>query len=480
VEQFKAIPDSTTATYFDTMAQAVGNFVRDNFAAITQCPSPATDACAATYLAKLAVRAYRRQLTTGEESRFTDLYSTLRSQIVNGYQVTLSVEEATGEAIYALLMTPQVLWRWELGATPSPVPLGVYLTDTELASSLSLFLTDQPPDDLLIAEAQAGTLRANLLAHVDRLLATQTARVWLSHVMNLYFFLNQLPATSIDSLQFPIVAGGAIYGDLQTESQLFLADALWNGQVMDLLTSRKAFPNSNLAAMIYNVPAPAGATPTTFVETTLPADQRSGMLTNPGFITTRARSTGVGVVPRGLGVNAVFTCVEITAPPNTGATADLAWTASANLTLQTAQQQVAFRQQHPECSYCHSLFDPYGLALEFYDVVGRYRTVDDLGQPVDAHATLPAVVGGETVQDAIGLAEALAKGDIFTNCFTKSVLQYALLDATVELPLPSAQQKGCAAAGIAHALRHSDGQSFTDLVRAIATSPAFLQRQQIQ
>ena len=68
--------------------------------------------------------------------------------------------------------------------------------------------------------------------------------------------------------------------------------------------------------MIYDVPVPAGATPTNFVETTLPADQRAGMLTNAAFITTRARADGVGVVPRGLAVKALFLCLETPPPPD--------------------------------------------------------------------------------------------------------------------------------------------------------------------
>ena len=46
----------------------------------------------------------------------------------------------------------------------------------ELASSLSFYLTDLPPDDMLVDAARAGTLRANLGAHVDRILATQQRR----------------------------------------------------------------------------------------------------------------------------------------------------------------------------------------------------------------------------------------------------------------------------------------------------------------
>ena len=74
------------------------------------------------------------------------------------------------------------------------------------------------------------------------------------------------------------------------EARKFLDNALWNGNLTDLLLSRTAFLNTSLAANIYEVPVPAGATATSFVQTTLPADQRSGLLTNAAFLTARARS----------------------------------------------------------------------------------------------------------------------------------------------------------------------------------------------
>jgi hypothetical protein len=51
--------------------------------------------------------------------------------IVNGYEVTFTVEEATSYAVEALLSSPQMLWRWELG-DPAPAaapPAGILLTD---------------------------------------------------------------------------------------------------------------------------------------------------------------------------------------------------------------------------------------------------------------------------------------------------------------------------------------------------------------
>jgi hypothetical protein len=478
VEQFKSIPDVESLLPFSNTAHRVGEYVRDNFASVTKCGVPATDACATAYLDALATKAYRRKLTAGEQDRFSGLYDTLRSQTVNDYQVTLTVEQATGFAVSALLQSPQLLWRWEVGAETSASPPGVYLTDAELASNLSFFLTDRPPDDALLADVDAGTLRAHVKAHVDRLLATTAARDWLTRVMAIYFFLNQLPTTIIDQTKFPITQGGAIYADLEVESRMFLSDVLWNGKVTDLLTSRKTFLNTTLATQIYDVPVPVGATPTKFVETTLPANERAGMLTNAGFLTTRARATGVSVVWRGVGIKALFTCIE-TAPPsdNTSVTSELTKEAARRLDTDTGQAQVAFRAATPACSACHASFDPYGLALEWYDVVGRYRTVDDLGRPIDGHTTLPAEVGGAEIENAFELAEVLSKSDVFTNCMAKSALQYALLDAAIELPLPAQRRPGCAAAGVANELRRSNTKSFTDLTRAVATSPAFVLRQ---
>ena len=114
--------------------------------------------------------------------------------MVNGYQVTSTVQEATGYAVWGLLLSPQLTWRWEIGGgTPSTSPPGVYLSDDELASQVSFFMTDGPPDDMLLAAAKAGTLRANLASQVSRLLMSQPAKDWLRHVMELYFLINQLP-----------------------------------------------------------------------------------------------------------------------------------------------------------------------------------------------------------------------------------------------------------------------------------------------
>ena len=126
---------------------------------------------------------------------------------------------------------------------------------------------------------------------------------------------------------------------------------------------------------------------------------------------------------------------------------------------------------------CHGLFDPYGLALDNYDTLGRYRTVDELGRPIDAHATLPPALGGATVANAVQLAQALATRPEFTNCMARTVLQYAMVDYTAPVEIPSSpEQPGCATVDVVQRYQRAGGKTFGDLVRATAATPAFVLR----
>jgi hypothetical protein len=467
--------DDDTFPPLDRVAEHVAGYVLANFAALASCIN-ATDACATLYLDKLATRAYRRQLTADEHARFAALYTRLRaSQTVNGYDVTFTVEEATSYAVEALLGSPQMLWRWELGdpALASSAPAGIPLTEPELATHLAFFLTDQPPDESLIAAASAGTLRANLPAQVDRLLASPIARDWLRVIMETYLGINTLPNAPVDAGKFPIFTPSLV-ADMGIEARKFLDNTLWNGNLTDLLLSRTAFLNSTLASSLYAVAVPADANATTFIQTTLPADQRSGLLTNAGFLTSRARPDGRNlVVPRGKLVSSVLLCLSVPSPP-----ADVhAFPPPDPSVQQTSQEQVAARAAVPLCNSCHAQLDPYGLALENYDNLGRYRVVDDLGQAVDAHTTLPAAIGAGAVGNGVELAQKLATSPAFTNCMARTLLQYAMVDAntTVDVPLPP-QQAGCATADVVQRYQSGNGKTFTDLVRATAAAPAFALR----
>jgi hypothetical protein len=176
-------------------------------------------------------------------------------------------------------------------------------------------------------------------------------------------------------------------------------------------------------------------------------------------------------------VSAAILCMPPQPPPEEIKAAVDAATAAIATT--TAQQQVASRKAGL-CGTCHAQIDPYGLVLEYYDNLGRYRTTDHLGIPVDGTTKLPDLLGGTTVTSAVELAETLAASPAYTNCVARSVLQYALVDFTapVELPLLP-KTAGCAVTDVVQKYQAGNGKTFSDLFRAITETPAFALRQPV-
>ncbi|MEP6653081.1 MAG: DUF1592 domain-containing protein [Myxococcales bacterium] len=473
---------SSNWTGLDQIASDVAAYVGANFTTVTACPATPTDACATTYLNGLAEKIYRRPLDSGEQTRLTALYTGLKSATVNGVTVTSTVQEATQNVVYALLGTPQFLYRSELGSkttAPSPTSPGVTLTPAELASQLSFFLTGAPPDPPLLDVANNGTLTNNtvLTAQVNRLLGAQgaaagpegAAKPNLTTAISTYYKLNLLGNVGLDPAKYPQFTT-ALAADMATEAQQFLDYVLWTGNLVDLLTSRTTFLNANLATNLYKVPVPAGATATIFMKTTLPMDQRSGILTNGAFLTSRARTDQGSVIARGLVIKDAMLCVQTPGPP--AGLADQIAAARAALPNLTAKQQVDFRAGMPACAACHANFDAYGLVLENYDAIGGWRTVDERQRPVEPATTLPATLGGAKVNNAVEFAQVLASNPGWVNCMAKSVMQYALTDVS-SAPV---DVFGCAVADVASRYSNAGSKTFTELVRDVATSKTILMR----
>jgi hypothetical protein len=80
-------------------------------------------------------------------------------------------------------------------------------------------------------------------------------------------------------------------------------------------------------------------------------------------------------------------------------------------------------RKNPQCTSCHRVIDPLGLALENFDVTGKWR-IKDNGMPVDPSGTL---YDGTAMNGPAGLRAALLKHqDVFLLSFTESLMTYAL------------------------------------------------------
>jgi hypothetical protein len=442
----------------DKIAQSVGKHVFDNFATVTGCGATPTDACATEFLGKFAQKAYRRPLSADEQTRVTALYNTALKADAGA-----TINEAVQYSVYGILSSPQFLYRTELGGDWK-VDGG--LTGYEFASMLSYFLTDSLPDAELLDAAAQNKLgnAADVGAQVDRILKTDAARKNFKGAMISYF--------SYPNLETQIIQDAAFTGEMRQsmfhEAGLFLEHALWGGgKLSELLVSRKGFVNATLAPLYGIQFPPPGVTlgADMFAQVDLPPE-RTGMLTQAGFLANRSRPNGTSVVGRGLLVKGAFLCTE-TPPPPAAIGAEIDRIAAENPDA-TERKLSEIRGTTSPCNTCHASFDAYGLALDTFDVLGRYRATDAKGRPIDPAVTLPQQIGGATAKDIVEVGKILAENGSFATCMGKNLVNYAYADVSSG----AADIQGCAAEKIGQAFAGSD-QSFSSLVKAVATSVAF-------
>jgi hypothetical protein len=437
----------------DGIADTVGQYVFENFGTVTACGT-ADDACAEGFVLDFAKRAFRRPLDARESESVLKVYSEVKA--AGG-----SVQEATQYGVYAALSAPQFLYRTEFGSSAGAE---VSLTPYELASQLSFFLTDAPPDAELMAAAERGELesREQIGAQVDRILSSDAAKRNLEAAAFSYFEIAKVLSTAFDPEKVPEWNIG-FQNSVARETELFLNNTLWSGKLTDLITSRNTYINEALAP-VYGVPFPppgASLDADGFALVNVP-ENRAGLLTMPGFLITRARPEGVtSVVGRGLLVNGRMLCVPSPSfPENLQEEIDAV---EQQLEHATEKEKAEYRAQNNTCGGCHRNFDAYGLVLENYDALGRFRTTDAEGRPIDTAVTLPDIVGGVEISSANQLAAEIAENGAFERCMALNFMQFALADGVVKLD-------GCALDAVVRNHEKSSARDLTSLIREIAVS----------
>ena len=237
-----------------------------------------------------------------------------------------------------------------------------------------------------------------------------------------------------------------------------------------MLLSRRGFINATLAPIYGMTFPPPGAMldANMFAQVELPAN-RTGLLTQAAFLANRSRPDHTSVVGRGLLVKNALLCTDTPPPPDNLAESIAQVTM---LNPDASERELAdIRGSTPPCNGCHLTFDAYGLALDTFDVLGRYREMDSHGRPIDPSVTLPNQVGGGTAKDIVEVAQKLAESGAFAKCMGRNLVNYALADVSSG----AASLESCAVSNIAKDFDKTD-KSFSALVKAVAISEAFAGR----
>jgi hypothetical protein len=119
-------------------------------------------------------------------------------------------------------------------------------------------------------------------------------------------------------------------------------------------------------------------------------------------------------------------------------------------------------KSNPSCATCHKIFEPIGLAMENFDAVAAWRTIDE-GSPIDPTGEL---VDGTKLDGVASLRNVLVRySDQFERVVTEKLMTYAVGRGVEysDMPLVRSIVRDSAASNY----------KFSSIVLGIVKSPAF-------
>jgi hypothetical protein len=413
--------------------------------------------CAQRILSRIATRAYRRPVPAGsaELDLLLQFYRLGREE---GGDFEVGVQYALSR----LLVDPNFLYRFE--GEPADVAVGgIYrIGDFELASRLSFFLWSSIPDDELLAVAAAGRLGDPkvLAGQVERMLGDERSQRFVENFAGQWLKLRELD-------EFPS-QDPELDSDLRrafrSETELLFADVLRERRsVLELLDADYTYLNERLAAH-YGID---GVRDSYMRRVSLPeGSPRRGLLGHGSILTVTSAPNRTSPVVRGQWIVQNLLGAAVPNPPP-GAAADLSKEASQATHLQgdTLRARLEAHRANPTCAACHTIMDPLGLALENFDLVGRWRDQED-GHPIDAQTE---TTDGTKLDGPADLRRALlSRSDAFVTALTERLMTYALGRELEYYDRPVVRSVVRAAA--------ADGTTLAALVQAIVASDSFEMR----
>jgi hypothetical protein len=410
-------------------------------------------ACATQIISTLARRAYRRPVTRTEVATLVGFYNEGRS----GASFDAGIEKA----LRAILVSPDFLYRAE-SDPPKVAPGGVYrLSDLELASRLSFFLWSSIPDDELIEAASQGRLKdpAVLAQQVRRMLKDRRSAALATNFAGQWLRLRNVLGALPDDVLFPNFNDN-LRRDFVKETELFFESIVKeNRSVVDLVTADYTFVNERLAKF-YGIPNVYG---NDFKRVMLAGESRRGLLGQGSILTVTSYSDRTSPVGRGKWIlENVLGTPPPPPPPNVPA---LKENGSEGKLLSMRERMVQHRA-NPACASCHARMDPLGFALENFDAVGRWRTLAESGEMIDASG---AMLDGSKFNGPAELRRLLVKNpEQFVTVVAEKLLVYALGRGLEYYDGPAIRQMVRGAAGTNY--------SFESLVLGLVKSTPFTMR----
>jgi hypothetical protein len=411
-------------------------------------------ACAQQIVTRLGTRAYRRPLTKRD-----------RDGLMKFYQIGAKsggFEEGVRMALQAMLASPHFVFRFEpmpASATPGQT---YAISDIDLASRLSFFLWSSIPDEQLLTLATQKRLSnpAVLEAQVKRMLADRRAEALSTRFAAQWLRLQDLELVHPDPFWFPDF--DQQLGDaMRRETELFFGELVKKDRsLLELFTADYTFVNQRLA-LHYGIPGVAGSE---FRRVNYPDSTRRGLLGHGSILVQTSLANRTSPVLRGKWVMEVL--IGMVPPPPPPGIPDLEETVgSKDGKPLTTRERMEIHRKDPTCKTCHQYMDPIGLALDNFDVTGKWRYREN-GMPLDTRGTM---YDGLAVSTPSDLTRSLLSRPLpLARAFTENLMAYAIGRRVEDFDQPTIREIVRAAA--------AKDYKMSSFISAVVKSPAFRSR----
>jgi Protein of unknown function (DUF1592)/Protein of unknown function (DUF1588)/Protein of unknown function (DUF1587)/Protein of unknown function (DUF1585)/Protein of unknown function (DUF1595) len=408
--------------------------------------------CARKIITTLTTMAFRRPASKADIDVMTAFYRSGREQ---GGKFDNGIEAV----IQRLLTDPEFIYRAEIEPAKVAVGATYRISDLELASRLSFFLWSSIPDLELIKLASANKLHepAVLKQQVARMIADPRSQALVKNFTGQWLNVRGIAASEPVVNLYPDF-DSTLRDAFRREIELFFTSIIQEDHsVEELLTADYTFVNERLAKH-YGIPGIYGPQ---FRRIKLGPDHdmRKGLLGKGALLTVTSDAERTSPVKRGKWFLQTFFGVTPPDPPP-GVETKLAQ--KPGETPKTMRERLVLHSTNPSCAGCHKSFEPMGLAMENFNAVGQWRTIE-VGNPIDS---VGVITDGTRIDGIKGLRDLqVRKGELFAEVVIEKLLTYAIgrgLDHN-DMPLVRA---------LTHAAAKDD-YKFSSLIMGVVQSPAF-------
>ena len=364
------------------------------------------EAYANEVIEKFMERAFRRTLNDSELDRYITFWKNIRSDFD-------SFEDGVKEVLIAILCSPNFIYLNQ----PMKLNSGEYDDEYYLASQLSYFLWNSPPDDKLIELASKGRLYRNLPSQIDRMIKNSKIENLINGFSYEWLRLDRHKNMDVNVQEYEDYTR-FVKEDMFNETYEFVKHILINDlSIMNFIDSDFAMLNQNLAEF-YGLNGVEG---NEFRAVKLNKNQnRGGLLSQGSFLTGHSDGTQPHAIKRAVWLKEKILGDHPPPPPPNVPELDSETPGFEKLTL---KEQLFLHRNKVSCMDCHKKIDPYGVIFENYDATGRYQLTVK-GKPIDSKSVLPdgnEVDGIQDMKDYI----LKFKTEDFTKSIVKNLFSYA-------------------------------------------------------